>query len=212
MRRTALSAVLAATLLVTAAPAAARKPAFRCTPGRGHVIAADAQAMVYTIRSSEETMEYRGCAYGSSRSYYIGSKSECPGPGGCGGTGRLALAGTMLAEEDDYVTETEAKWWITVRNLRNGRVLHSVPTGTSGNPKLIGTGFAAAIVVKPDGAVAWITEYPGEVGKEYEVHALDSTGERLLATGTNIDPSALALAGSTLYWTQGGKPYSTTLH
>jgi hypothetical protein len=38
------------------------------------------------------------------------------------------------------------------------------------------------------------------------LHALDKTGERTLAVGSNIDPNSLALAGSTLYWTQSGRP------
>jgi hypothetical protein len=54
----------------------------------------------------------------------------------------------------------------------------------------------------------------------------DKTGTRLLASGTNIDPSSLALSvgasdvnarprnieGSTVFWTQGGAPISATLN
>lgn len=209
MRRIALSAIVAAALLHVAAPAGAKaapgRTSFRCSPARRHVIAADAQAMVYTVRKSEESVEYRGCVYGSTRSYDVGGTHECFGPGGCSGTGRLALAGMMLAEEYSHIVEGgRAEWIVEVENLRTNRLLDRMPTGVSANPELIGTGFAAAIVVKADGAVAWITEYPAHGGTEYEVHALDSTSQRLLATGTNIDPSSLALAGSTLYWTQAG--------
>ena len=71
------------------------------------------------------------------------------------------------------------------------------------------------MVVKSDGAVAWIAE--NEIGPphgppEYEVNAVDKTGNRTLAAGTDIAPSSLALAGSTLYWTQGGKPMSAPLN
>jgi hypothetical protein len=45
-----------------------------------------------------------------------------------------------------------------------------------------------------------------------EVHAVDTTGSRLLASGTDIGSKSLALAGSTLYWTQGDTPMSTTLN
>ena len=52
------------------------------------------------------------------------------------------------------------------------------------------------------------------IGREvnyYDLYALDSSGERLLASGTELAPSSLALAGSTLYWTQGGRPFSAGL-
>jgi len=45
----------------------------------------------------------------------------------------------------------------------------------------------------------------------YEVRAVDKTGSRLLASGGDIDPTSLALAGSTLYWTQGSLPFSAQL-
>ena len=60
----------------------------------------------------------------------------------------------------------------------------------------------------------------------FDVYACDKSGTRLLASGTNVDPSSLALstgatgigvypssiAGSTLYWTQEGKQASSTLN
>ena len=99
-------------------------------------------------------------------------------------------------------------------------------------PRYIGVGNVVSIVVKSDGAVAWIAddyERSGAAhGAEYfDVYAVDKkTGTRLSASGTNIDPSSLALSvtgtnigqgsrtapGSTLYWTQGGKPESAALN
>jgi hypothetical protein len=85
------------------------------------------------------------------------------------------------------------------------------------------SGGAVAIVLKSNGAVAWVavdserSEGAGRaVGREgevvyYDLYALDGTGERLVASGIEIDPSSLALAGSTFYWTQGGKPFSAVL-
>lgn len=82
-------------------------------------------------------------------------------------------------------------------------------------------GRAEKIVLKGDGAVAWIAlddlrseRVERERGREvnfYDLYALDSTGERLLASGLELDPSSLALAGSTLYWTEDGKPFSALL-
>ncbi len=105
---------------------------------------------------------------------------------------------------------------MVVRGLRTGRILHRVSTGARapGGGGGVGPGPATAIVVKRDGAVAWITEAwirPPDTDLYFEVHALDRRGERLLALAPGIDPASLALAGSRLYWTQGGKPMSATL-
>jgi hypothetical protein len=102
---------------------------------------------------------------------------------------------------------------VLVRDLRNGRLLHRVPTGTSSTPtpRQVGIGLVVAIVVKSDGGMAWMLEVANELGK-YQVHAVDKSGSRVIASGPEIDPSSLALAGSTLYWTQGGKPLSAVLN
>jgi hypothetical protein len=88
-----------------------------------------------------------------------------------------------------------------------------VPTGTNG-PSSIGLGPVTSLVLKSDGAVAWIARNKpiGEPATSYEVHAVDKTGARLLAAGDEIAPGSLVLAGGTLYWTQGGRPMSATLN
>jgi hypothetical protein len=109
--------------------------------------------------------------------------------------------------------ESVEEWRVVVRNLRTGRVLHRAPTGAKekDHPKFVGDGPTTAIVVKADGAVAWTLDTVQSENR-YQVHALDRTGERILATGSNIDPNSFALAGGTLYWQQGGKPFSGTLN
>ncbi len=121
----------------------------------------------------------------------------------------------MVAYEESLLLgqlgiEPSRRQLVIVRNLSTGRLVHRVPTGTSGipTPRSIGIGSAVAIVVKSDGSVAWIVES----GSEYQVHAVDKTGSRVLAAGTDVDPRSLALTGSTLYWTQGGKPASAALN
>lgn len=186
-----------------------------CPPsGRHAVIAADTQAEVYGIRKNSETIEYRGCVYGQTRSFVVGGVSECIGTdGACGGTDHIVLAGTMVARELSVASPVlGTKWLVEVENLRSGRVLHKVATGITlpPNPKFVGDGPTTAIVVKSDGAVAWIVDTVQE-HERYQVHAVDKSGSRILATGSDIDPNSLAIAGSTLYWTQGGTPESGTL-
>jgi hypothetical protein len=193
-----------------------------CGSSAGHtVIARNTQAEIYRLRertSDAATYEYRGCVYGSQRSLRLGLELVSCGPSGCVTVKHVTLAGTTVAYET-YVSSVagngevfESKRYIVVLELRGGRILHKVPTGTSRAPGagLIGDGETRAIVVKDDGSVAWIND-KFQKENRFEVHALDATGERVLAVGSNIAPSSLALAGSTLYWTQGGKPFSVTL-
>ena len=110
-----------------------------------------------------------------------------------------------------------------VLNLRTGKLLDRVPTGVPMEPNEyhVGVGPVETMVVKPDGAVAWVAldeqrseRIEHEVGHDvnyYDLYALGSSGERLLASGTEVDPSSLALAGGTLYWTQDGKAFSAGL-
>jgi len=100
---------------------------------------------------------------------------------------------------------------VWVRNLATGNVIHRMPNGSPAEPGDVGLGETTAIVVKRDGAVAWIVRASAELGS-IQVRSVDKTGSHLLAASPEIAPESLALAGSTLYWTQGGKPMSTTLN
>jgi hypothetical protein len=160
----------------------------------------------------------RGCARGRARSYKLGTPPEGHGGGGgSAGSGirNLALGGSDVAFEESITSseggegESHNQWLVVVRDLRNGRVVHRVPTGPAraSDPNDIGVGETTAIVVKGDGAVAWIAQAPGL----YEVHALDRMGSRLLASGTDIKPYVLGLHGSELYWYQGAERTSAPL-
>jgi hypothetical protein len=199
-----------------------RGPVSVCGSSAGHtVIARDTEAEVYRLRERTfhaATYEYRGCVYGSKRSFRLGLEAVSCGPSGCFTVKHVTLAGTTVAYET-FVSSVagngevfQSEWYVFVLDLRSGRVLHKVPTGESRHPRpgAVGAGEATAIVVKNDGAVAWINDTVQNENR-FEVHALDATGERVLAVGSNIAPNSLALAGSTLYWTQGGKPASAVL-
>lgn len=109
--------------------------------------------------------------------------------------------------------ETEALVRVRVY-LKTGRMLHKLPTGTATVSEWIGVGPTAEILVNASGAVAWIARVEDEQGtpQGYEAHEADKSGAQTLATGTEIAPNSLALAGSTLYSTQGGKPASAALN
>lgn len=211
-------ALLLTTAWVSAAPARRKTPT-KCTQVHARPITADAQAQVYEAPEvpSEPGLTVYGCTYRAGRSYSLGgSSSQQPeaGPGGESGVLDATLAGTAVAYAKTTFYEARgSRKVVFVRDLRTGRVLHEILTGTPVKPEppTEGIGTVVALVVKSDGSVAWIVGTDPEDGT-YQVHALDATGSRVLATGANIDPSSLALAGSTLFWTQGGKPASAVLN
>jgi hypothetical protein len=198
-----------------------KKSYTKCSSGHARIVAADSQAQVFeapAIASLPEYLDFIGCVYGQRRSYVLGIPPSYGSPTGTAGSGMYTLTGTIVAFEESSTTNLQPGIRfveeIVVRNLLNGRILHKVPTGTPATPSKdgdVGIGGATAIVVKSDGAVAWIVAVSGKA-VAYQVHAVDKTGSRVLASGPEISPSSLALAGSTLYWTQGGKPMSATLN
>jgi hypothetical protein len=217
-RVTIVATGLLTLLLVASQTAAAGRPASaQCPPAKSHVMLADAQIVLYSVVEPvglyhDERTRIHGCAYGR-EPYLVGTEELCKGVR-CGGPQGEVLAGPLVAYEEGGGGEIFNRYFVMVRDLRTGRVVRKLPTGTPTKPPTsplsAGIGPTTAIVVKPDGAVAWIVEtgYPSE----YQVHAVDSSGSRTLASGTDIDPSSLALAGSTLYWMQNGQAMSAPLN
>jgi hypothetical protein len=237
MQRFAVSLVLLLVPLLTTEPAIGLGVPYRvaspCPRAHSRVLLADAQAEIYTVRESfftafeggageaQRVIATRGCVYGRKHSYKI-NEEYVPQPTEVdSGIANLALSGMTVAYEESYYggsryteeQENLEEWRVVVRDLRTGRALHEVPTGmkSPAHPKFVGDGPTTAIVVKSDGAVAWILAAVQEHAT-YQVHALDKTGNHVLATGSDIAPHSLAVAGNTLYWTQGGKPTSAALH
>lgn len=187
-----------------------------CATNRGQMFAANSKAEVFVAANSVPTNAYYGCVYGSRRTYELGTPSDCidVSLGECGGITNVVLSGSVVAYEES--SNRPLVWWIIVRDLRSGRVLRRLRTNTPGPVNTAGA--LEALVLKSDGAVAWVSQahLPTAVPngpREYEVYAADATGEsRLLASGPGIEPGSLALAGSMVYWTQEGRPLSAPLN
>jgi hypothetical protein len=216
VRRVAL--ILAALLgLFTASAAyAGHKTQSTCRlPPHSRMLVADTQAQVYEkLETEAQERGIFGCAFGSRHTSFLGEPLPNVGTSsGIEGIQLETLSGSMVAYRYSLAGPNNSYEDIIVRNLSNGR-MHKLVTGTAIHPEpsFEGIGPARAIVVKADGAVAWIVETNSTPSREYAVEAVDSAGTRLLAEGAAIDPSSLALTGSTLYWTQGGKPMSSLLN
>jgi hypothetical protein len=231
MGQVSTAAATVAMIALAAAPAALGHTTVSqgsiCSSGHSGVVAADVQAqvskgrlMTYTVQHEplERVRVYRGCVHGGRRELVLGEFGRPCSSSGCGTSiASPVLGGTIVAFERSTLIEPlngegAGEYFVVVRDLRTGRTLHQLATGPGRAPKprYKGSGPTTAIVVKPDGAVAWIVD-SGIEGSAFEVHAFDKSGSRLLAVGPDIAPTSLALAGSTLYWTQGGTAHSTTL-
>lgn len=165
-----------------------------------------------------------GCSYKTGRSYHLGPLPPAVAtPSGDGGVRKETVAGAFVAcEEGSGGNSTGAAWEVTVINLDTDKVLYSRPSGTPSHPKpltkeggvtphYVGIGPIEALVVKSNGSVAWIVQTTQEEGS-YQLHVLNREGERILASGPELEPHSLALTGSTLYWLEAGKPFSATLN
>jgi hypothetical protein len=220
MRRTGVSAIVLLALLLSTSSATGahgrQKAPGKCPPGHSRPVAADAQAQVYEAFQEPQHLAFFGCAYAHKKQYLLGQLEE-GGPQGSEDSREYTLAGPIVAYEERSTTKlfpgARSIEEVVVRDLRDGRILHSLPTGTSATPPRngdVGIGSTTAIVVKSDGAVAWIVA-TNTRPYETQVHAVDATGSRVLAASSAIDGSSLALAGSTIYWTQGGVAMSGAL-
>jgi hypothetical protein len=230
IRIAALAAAMLSVSLVAASGGEAATT--RCAPRGAQVAAADSKAEVYfalkpTFDANHKRLRpilhYRGCGYGSRRSFDLGTV-EAGGKGGGLFEYQLTLSGTFVAyARFQGFIESPAENEVVVRNLRTGRTLADVPTGVplQNRPGYVGVGSVRQMVLSSSGAAAWIARddlrseiletEAGHFVEDYDLYTLDRTGEHLVASGTGIDKHSLALAGGTLYWTDNGDAMSTRL-
>jgi hypothetical protein len=192
-------------MVVAACGSAAATVSSHCGPRSATTLAVDDVARVYQASGN-----VYGCSNADARSYRLAAS---PSRFGQPRIGKLALTGVVTAygltrSGIDTVTEQ-----IVVRRLDNGHVLHQVNSTTG---PLLPEGFQSvdAIVVKADGAVAWLVQSGSIVrhSRESEVIRFDRRGEATLASSTKYNLGSLELRGSELNWSENGATGKATLY
>lgn len=177
-----------AALLLLGAPAQARIP---CRPGPGtRTLAHSATARIFEY---ERNGNDYACLYSSGHARYL-SVSEHFFYRLVRFAGPYVAFVQNIAAIDDHVG---------VLNMRTGH-LHNYEEAPPIEKSICAE--VNSLVLKSDGAVAWIaTNFPtggceNPPGPIVEVHRHDRRGSAVLAQGPAIDPASLSLGGSLLLW------------
>lgn len=203
----ALTACGSSSAATDASTTSARAPAphvAACGPSADHTVAASARARVYSAEGN-----VYGCAVGSHHSYLLGASMHTIREGRAG---PIAVAGRYAAYALTSFGVDTVSSLVIVRNLETGHKLRELAATTKVLPESFQT--VDGIVVKSDGAVAWISGVTsvfahGSAG--LEVQRADSRGPAVLASSSSIDPDSLHLSGSTLTWRDGSRTRTATL-
>jgi hypothetical protein len=208
-----------------------------------HVACAPQGAVIYAKSRTTEVYKLPaqpvfGCVTGSRRRVQLGADEDCaPEPGGCpqgvvpGGArpttscrsaadlrcgliASVGLAASVVAY-DEFRNEGSRRevHIMSVRSLRNGRMLHRFKLGTDEDVQ--------EIVLTPTGSTAWVefNREPdcfsfGHDGNRcygtFSIYAVGASGFHALALNLASEPT-LSLAGACLTWAAGGQHSSTTL-
>ena len=152
-----------------------------------------------------------GCLDATGKRFLLGKRSVCIGSRRVESvmvTGELAAYGLEACGVDTGFTQ------VVVRRLSDGKQLLADPaiTGPLGPESYEAIG---SLVLKSDGAVAWIAlghSIVSQGAQRREVHSATAASQKLLDAGRTINPGSLRLHGSTLTWSDGAKTRSATLN
>jgi hypothetical protein len=166
-----------------------------CGPRSARTLAVDAVARVYVSGGNAY-----GCVAGGTRSYRLGTIGYSTSAAHIEAVrvaGRIAAYGLQTSGVDTGYTT------VNVRRLTTGALLAQRPATTRVGVE----GFQStdSLVVKADGAVAWIATAHA-IGPPHfirQLQKLDARGFRLLDFGPNVAAASLRLHGSRLSWKHG---------
>jgi len=198
----------AAGLLAEQGTPAHARAAERCVPRSTNVQASDPLGQLWLSAHGSELL---GCLWGG-KTYTAWSS----GGGGVQLAQLVTMRGTYAAFNGGGGSSSFSTSYLGVMNLKTGKERgFAVAVG----PGSYDTGGVTALVLKANGSIAWISRTNGVANPSTpqlipiltEVYVKDSSGRRMIANSSTISPTSLALAGSTIYWLQGGVAQSATL-
>jgi len=189
------------TTLALAVPAAQAAAKRRCVPPGSHVAAVHGAAVVY-----RRGVVLYGCLRGVDRRVPLANVFTSIV--GSGSAHHFRFSGDLIAFEYESLGKGAQGYVVQVFNLRTGHRLHDAPAGEIDINGVPGTGPVTALVLSPEGDVAWIEATAGVNAPTapYEVRIVK--GRRgtpvLLDRSDGIVATSLRLSGQTLTWLDGG--------
>jgi hypothetical protein len=199
----ALLAIVIATTACGSSSAASNLAA--CGPAGARTLAGDRVARIYA-----EGEGVYGCARAGAQSFRLGTSGPSVSQGR---VGPVALAGADAAYGLTHSGVDTLTAQVVVRRLDTGRVLRRL-AGTTGTQPPEAFQSVKSVVVKADGAVAWIAA-GGSIIRPHsnteEVDRSDRRGEATLERSTKLDLKSLRVEGSRLSWREGNAVRSATL-
>jgi hypothetical protein len=195
--------LIAAALAVGATITAPSGATSNCVPAGAHVLASSASAAVY----SSGSVVY-GCSDLTRLQTKLGHVSSCiqahriyP----------VRVVGDLSAYGDEVCGVDTGTTSVVVLRLSDGKQLSSDPA-TTGLVFPESYESIGSLVLRSDGAVAWISVTQSVVGGAAKIEVQkDDHGQRLLDSGAAIKPGSLVLHGSMLSWKHGRATRNATL-
>jgi hypothetical protein len=197
-----LAAVLAAVPAGADARRHRRGPS--CTPHGSTTIEASAAIRVFSLRNKRtDAVDFYACRYKTRRRFLMGSAEDLGGSGDA--IGIVRIAGRFVAWVSQPFDDSErynpdfTGFPSTVQAIDTRSGAKRSAPATTGNPS---SSSVTSLVLHASGALAWL----GADGAGNQVHRYDSSGDRVLDSGSDIQPDSLAAGPATLYWMKGTAP------
>ena len=201
----ALLAFLASSGSSAASSGTAAAPAAgHCGPAAAARLASSPEARVYSWHGA-----VFGCAFAESHQFRLGSAARSIREAR---VSPVAVAGVNAAYGLSNFGVDTIRASVVVRRLTDGTQLKELAaTRAVGAESFESVG---SVVVRPDGAVAWIGSLHSIIGHRSvtEVHEASSAGDRVLDSGLGIDSTSLRVRGDTLSWVNSGVTRHATLY
>lgn len=199
-----------------------------CGPSSARTLASDRTTRVYAVEesvpfvpgSSVRVRNVYGCSAGGAKSYLLGTADACQFQFVC--VDHVRLEGPLVAYALMGCGVDTGWTTVDVRRLTDGKLLRVHGATTTA----VFCQDVGSLVLKPDGAVAWIATGSWWVTHCYrpgvcapapgfgirQVATLDKRGFKVLDSGRAIAPRSLTLRGSTISWRHGNAIRTATLH